>query len=653
MKVRAAVLGSILVLTPTAALADSADGAAVINLLEAADIETSSTSPDVGLSTDSATSPASDSSGADDGYQILTAPLGVDEFFVAGVTWEGAAPESVDIRVFEGAQWGDWYSLEIETGEGGRDGTEPFIAGGADGVQVRIAGDTLPAALDLALTAGSGGESPREESPVQAAVAPAPGTELDRAVNADDVAPEPLLQTAQPDLLSQIQAEPQADLPRAIPAATVSAPRVIDRESWGQPRVPPLWTPASVELGGAVIHHTAGSNTYSAQQAPSVVRSIHDYHTYSWGRGWDDIGYNFLVDRFGTVYEGRYGSLHSVPGEMIVGGHAAPANTGSVGISVMGSYTGTVQTSAASMTAIEDIIAWQFSEAGVDPNGTWTFYNTRLGRDSTVPAILGHRDVSATICPGNIYPLLPSLRSSVAAKITSASGPWYGEDLALYKTNDFAPIANSVQFFGRSTDQIYVGNVLGNGDLPFVRRSNVFVFAQGPDNPTTTEVHTLGTPDQEVFTGDIEGIDKEAVILRSGNRFDIYEDRSVNVPTRTIKYGRAGDEVFVFDWDGDGKDEIVVRRGKTFYLKETVTSGNADQEIKYGRDNDEVYVGRWSKAANETITVRRGHRYYMSYSIRSGNADREFNYGRATDQVVVGDWDRDGLDGLGVIRDLR
>lgn len=149
MKVRSAVLGSILVLTPTAALADSADGAAVINLLEAADIEISSTSPDVRLSTDSATSPASDSSGADDGYQILTAPLGVDEFFVAGVTWEGAAPESVDIRVFEGAQWGDWYSLEIETGEGGRDGTEPFIAGGADGVQVRIAGDTLPADLDL------------------------------------------------------------------------------------------------------------------------------------------------------------------------------------------------------------------------------------------------------------------------------------------------------------------------------------------------------------------------------------------------------------------------------------------------------------------------------------------------------------------------
>lgn len=323
MKVRAAVLGSILVLTPTAALADSADGAAVINLLETADIETISTSPDVGLSTDSATYPASDLSEADVGYQVLTAPLGVDEFFVAGVTWEGTAPESVDIRVLEGAQWGDWYSLEIETGEGGRDGTEPFIAGGAEGVQVRITGDELPADLDLALTNGEGGDSPKEEAPAQATVEPAPGSEFDRAVNADDLAL--LTETAQPELLPLVQPEadlPQAqaetDLGQAAPAA-VAPPRVVDRRGWGETRVPPLWTPVSVNLGGAVIHHTAGNNNYSAQDAPKVVQSVHDYHTYSWGRGSDDIGYNFLIDRFGTVYEGRYGSLNSAPGRMIVG----------------------------------------------------------------------------------------------------------------------------------------------------------------------------------------------------------------------------------------------------------------------------------------------------------------------------------------------
>lgn len=652
MKVRAAVLGSILVLTPTAAVAESADGPAVINLLDTADIETSSahaddlsSSPGVQGSLDS-----SDSPGAADGYQLLTDPLGVDEFYVAGVTWEGKAPQSVEIRVLEAEQWGDWYSLEIEVDEGGRDGTEPFIAGGADGIQVRITGDELPADLALALTDGDGGESPREEDPAPAAVAPMPGTELDRAVNADDVISEPLLPLSAdaPEVRSEAQAEPMTQS-----LATVPAPRVIKRSEWGENRVPPLWKPASVNLGGAVIHHTAGSNSYTQQQAPGVVKGIHDYHTYSWGRGWDDIGYNFLVDRFGNVYEGRYGSLASERGKMIVGGHAAPANTGSVGISVMGTYAGTVQPSAASMTAIENIIAWQFSEAGVDPQGTWTFYNSRLGRNSTVPAILGHRDVSATVCPGNIYPLLPSLRRTVATKISNAATPWYGEDLALYKTNDFSPIANSVQRFGESGDELYVGNVLGNGDLPFIRRGNTFIFAEGPGSPTATRTHTLGRPGQEVFTGDIEGRGRDAIILRSGNQFDIYENPAVNTPTRSIRYGRAGDDVYVFDWDGDSKDEIAVRRGNTFYLKWMVTSGNADREIDYGREGDEVYVGRWSRSANETITVRRGHRYYMSYSNVSGNADREFGYGRATDHVVVGDWDGDGLDGLGVVRDLK
>lgn len=642
MRVRAAVLGSALILAPTAAIAEPAEGTAVISLLDAG-----------------ATEPLADSSSESAGYQLLTEPLAADEFFVAGVTWEGTAPHSVEIRALEQGEWGDWYALEIEADEEGRDGTEPYIAGGAFGIQVRVSGEVLPEALDLALSNGRGGDSPSTEIPDEAAVAPQPGSEMEEAINADEVAPEPLLD-AHTATTSSFTA---GDAAQAVPASlalpmspstlTVPAPRVVTRAQWGETRVPPLWRPSYANLGGAVIHHTAGSNSYTAAQAPSVVQSVHDYHTYSWGRGWDDIGYNFLIDRFGTIYEGRYGTLSSTAGKMVVGGHAAPANTGSVGISVMGTYTGSVQPSASSMTAIEDIVAWQFSRAGVDPRGTWTFYNSNLGRNSTVPAVLGHRDVSSTVCPGNIYPLLSSVRANAALKIESARKPQRGDnDIAIYKTNDFSPTANEYQYFGKSGDEVYVGNVLGNGDLPFIRRGNTFIFAEGPTSPTTTRTHVLGTAGQEVYTGDIDGTGREAVILRSGNRFDIYQNPASNRPTKSINYGRAGDEVFVFDWDGDGMDEIAVRRGNTFYLKWTVNSGNADREINYGRPGDEVYVGRWSSTANETITVRRGIRYYMSYSNVSGNADREFDYGRATDQVVVGDWNRNGRDGLGVVRDL-
>ncbi|WP_182353689.1 N-acetylmuramoyl-L-alanine amidase [Flaviflexus huanghaiensis] len=643
MRVRVAVLGSALILAPTAAIAEPIHGTAVIDLLEAGDT----------------TQPASMTSDAAAGYELLTEPLAADEFFVAGVTWEGTAPHSVEIRALEQGEWGDWYSLEIESDLEGRDGTEPYIAGGAHGIQVRVAGDVIPAALHLALSSGSGGASPSQEIPDGAAVPPAPGTEADEAINADEQVSEPLLDAYTGTNSSATIGQPAEAIPASLmlpmspSAASVPAPRVVSRAQWGETRVPPIWRPSYATLGGAVIHHTAGSNNYSAAQAPSVVKSVHDYHTYSWGRGWDDIGYNFLIDRFGTIYEGRYGSLASAPGKMVVGGHAVPANTGSVGISVMGTYTGSIQPSVSSMRAIEDIIAWQFSTGNVDPRGTWTFYNSRLGRYSTVPAILGHRDVASTACPGNIYPLIPSVRANVAAKIESARKPQRGDnDLVIYKTNDFSPTANDYQYFGKSGDELYVGNPLGNGDLPFIRRGNTFIFAERPTSPTTTRTHVLGHAGQDVFTGDIDGTGKEAVILRTGNRFDIYQNPAINRPTKTIHYGRAGDEVFVFDWDGDGMDEITVRRGNRFYLKWTVTSGNADREINYGRPGDEVYVGRWSSAKSETITVRRGIRYYMSYSNVSGVADKEFDYGRIGDRVVVGDWDRDGRDGLGVVRDL-
>lgn len=660
MKFRSAALATILLAVPTTAIADTPNGMTVIDLNSApqrdqADNGASSPGGDAqALSgTESANSAESDvaQNEASSEYEILTAPMASDEFYVAGVTWEGTAPEGVDIRVLESGTWSDWYALEIEVGVGGNDGTEPFITGGADGVQVRISGSEPPADLNLVLTSGEGDGEAVEETPSVATVAPAAGTDTIEAINAEDVAPETLMDMGTSAPSAEALAEGQTLTTQAT--ATVPQPSIVTRAGWGETRVPPLWTPSYVKLGGAVIHHTAGTNNYTQAQAPGVVRSVHDYHTYSSGRGWDDIGYNFLVDKYGTIYEGRYGTLLSSDTQMVVGGHAAPANTGSMGISVMGTYTGTVQPTQASITSMENIIAWKFSTAGVNPKGTWTFYNGNTGRNQTVNAILGHRDVSATVCPGNIYPLLGSMRNNVQTKIDSAGKPVRGDnDLVVFKTDDFSPVSTNVQYFGKSGDEFYVGSVLGNGDLPFTRRGNVFTFATSSTSPTTTNTYTIGRAGQQVFTGDIDGDGKESLILRSGNRFDIYDNPAVNTPTRSINFGKANDEVFVFDWDGDGMDEIAVRRGNQFYLKWMVTSGNADRVINYGREGDEVYVGNWNGGSVDTITVRRGNTYYMSYSNRSGDADRKFGYGRATDTVVVGDWNRDGKDGIGVVRDL-
>ena len=85
----------------------------------------------------------------------------------------------------------------------------------------------------------------------------------------------------------------------------------------------------------AVVHHTAGSNNYTRGESAAIVRGIEIYHVK--GNGWNDIGYNFLVDKYGQVFEGRYGGVDKA----VIGAHAEGFNTGSVGVAVLGSYGAT------------------------------------------------------------------------------------------------------------------------------------------------------------------------------------------------------------------------------------------------------------------------------------------------------------------------
>ncbi len=122
-----------------------------------------------------------------------------------------------------------------------------------------------------------------------------------------------------------------------VPARTLQsagAPPIVPRSGWNADETIRRSTPAiAPAIRLAVVHHTAGANGYTAAQSPSIVRAIELYHVK--GNGWNDIGYNFLVDRFGTVFEGRYGGID----RNVVGAHAEGFNTGSVGVSVLGEYS--------------------------------------------------------------------------------------------------------------------------------------------------------------------------------------------------------------------------------------------------------------------------------------------------------------------------
>ena len=151
----------------------------------------------------------------------------------------------------------------------------------------------------------------------------------------------------------------------------------------------------------AVVHHTAGRNAYSRAEAAAIVKGIQLYHVKS--NGWNDIGYNFLVDRFGTVYEGRFGGTE----RNVVGAHAQGFNTGSVGIAVLGTYGGAAPSQAA-QEAVADLIAWRLDLAHVDPAGLLTFISGGSNRfPSGVPVLLravsGHRDTGFTSCPGDAF----------------------------------------------------------------------------------------------------------------------------------------------------------------------------------------------------------------------------------------------------------
>ena len=191
----------------------------------------------------------------------------------------------------------------------------------------------------------------------------------------------------------------------SVPPRTLSlaaAPAIVPRLSWGANesirRAGPYYAES---LRFAIVHHTAGSNNYSRAESAAIVRGIQVYHVKA--NGWNDLGYNFLVDKYGQVFEGRYGGFE----QNVVGAHAEGFNTGSVGVAVIGTYTGS-GVSAAARDALARLIAWRLDVAHVDPLTTlsWTSGgNARFPRG--VPVFLrtvsGHRDTGFTECPGDAF----------------------------------------------------------------------------------------------------------------------------------------------------------------------------------------------------------------------------------------------------------
>jgi hypothetical protein len=167
-----------------------------------------------------------------------------------------------------------------------------------------------------------------------------------------------------------------------------------------------------------VVHHTAGGNDYTQADVPKKIRADYAYHVQA--RGWSDLGYNVVVDRFGGIWEGRAGGI----GRATIGSHAAGFNTGTLGVSLLGDMTEAAPT-AETVQAMSRVAAYAGGTWQFDPTASVTLTSGgspryRSGTKVTLSRVHGHKDTGRTACPGALYDRLGQIRSTAAKMLGPA-----------------------------------------------------------------------------------------------------------------------------------------------------------------------------------------------------------------------------------------
>lgn len=249
------------------------------------------------------------------------------------------------------------------------------------------------------------------------------------------VADRPIGQLSVVAMDSRAPAAGASLLPASVTRAAVAAPTISSRADWKADESlrfdvegNEIWPAEFHPLQKLIVHHTAGANNDPNPEA--TVRAIYHYQAIT--RGWGDIGYNYLIDEAGRIYEGRYSGSYDASGtpiaedaegRSVVGAHVRDYNTGTLGVALLGTLTKRDATPAA-RAALERLLAWKAERHGIDPLGSGLYSNPVNGYQKIAPNITGHRDWAATLCPGDqFYATLPALRKAVAARIAGATVP--------------------------------------------------------------------------------------------------------------------------------------------------------------------------------------------------------------------------------------
>ncbi len=488
---------------------------------------------------------------------VLSRPQPAEGYAGVGVTWDAGVEAddealSVEVRTRSQGRWSDWAELEYHDDHApdagsreasmARPGTEVMFIGHVDDVQVRAESSDAapPAGMRLAVIApGDAAETERET----------PALDTDELVSAR---------------VATVDRSSNTSL-----ASFTPKPKIYSRAQWGaNESLRDRGSLRYFEVHAGYVHHTVNANDYSRAEVPGILRSIYAYHTQS--RGWSDVGYNFLVDRFGRIWEGRYGGVD----RPVVGAHTLGYNDWSFAMSAIGNFD-VRQPSSAMIQAYGALMAWKLSLHGVDAASA----RQVVGPD-TFKAINGHRDAGSTACPGRyLYAKLPRIRELAEA----AQQDWSGRELQ----SDLAGSAHPDIVARRSSDgRVFV---LRTGGLSTFSRPVVSAGLAADAAAVVTSPDLTGDGAGDLLVRERDG----TTLVHPGDGAGGY-----GAVARTIT-GFSGLDLLtaVGDVTGDGHNDVVARDPDDGRLYAYPGRGNgafAERQRVAGSWN-----GYWSLAAGD------------------------------------------------------
>jgi hypothetical protein len=583
------------------------------------------------------------------GAKLLSAPVAVGKARFVGFSWpdSGASARegTVWLRSRTAHGWSGWR--EVEEADGGPDATSSeyrpgraysggqWLEAGTDEVQVRV---------DPPASTGKAAE---------AATAPAPAEQasgLEAHLITPDLTPTPGTEA------------PQA----GVATAATRQPAIVSRARWGaDERIRRAKPSYSDTVKAAFVHHTVQSNRYSPSESAALVRSDYLYHVKT--RGWNDVGYNFLVDRYGRVFEGRYGGITRA----VLGAHSGGFNTNSTGVGLLGDFS-SARPPARMLAALERLLAWKLDLTHVDPRGRTTLRsaggaNVRYpaGRKVVLNTITGHRSTSYTACPGNpTIALLPRIRAAVdrigRPKIYGGSATssrvrperaGYAEVRARFSstarwrltvTGSNGATVRSFSGRGASARIRWNGRGAGGGLAPPGWATLKLTAAAGgaPARPASSRVFVLrSAPPAGSSTG---GFTDGAWRVSNANAEQLSTSAGVFA---SYRWGRKGDLPVVGDWDGDGTQTLGVVRPSQARDGNHLLLRNSDGSVLdywFGRYGDRILVGDWNGDRAWTPAAVRSGTWTLRETHAPDSPVTTLSFGHSGDRYLAGDWDGDG-----------